>query len=111
MKGKTMTSLKLATKKPSQRNPVNDEFDAGGVVKVLVVLGGFTESPYLLSRVKQTFASRVGSIVCPPNPGSGICQGAVALAFNPSIIMSRICKRTYGYSSRMPFESACDQIE
>ena len=85
--------------------------EAGGAVKVLALVGGFAESPYLISMMRQTFACRVGSIVCPPHRGSAVCQGAVALAFNPSTIVSRICKKTYGFEINLPFEAGVDPVE
>ncbi|KAG0593064.1 hypothetical protein KC19_1G303000 [Ceratodon purpureus] len=85
--------------------------EVGSKVRFLVLVGGFTESPYLLHRIKQTFGAMVESIICPPNPGSAICQGAVALALNPGAVVSRICKRTYGYEIHRRFEKGVDPIE
>ncbi|KAG0603397.1 hypothetical protein M758_10G090700 [Ceratodon purpureus] len=82
--------------------------EAGGKVKVLVLVGGFTESPYLLRKIKQSCGAMAQNIICPPNPGSAICQGAVALALNPNAVVSRICKRTYGFAAQRPFEKGLD---
>ncbi|KAG0620323.1 hypothetical protein M758_4G207200 [Ceratodon purpureus] len=85
-------------------------FDAKGNIKVpvkaLVVVGGFVESPYLLDRILRRFANVVPHIFSPPNPGS-----AVALALNPNMVVSRICKRTYGFRVRRNFEEGVDPEE
>lgn len=80
-------------------------------VKVLVVVGGFAESPYLLDRIRRRFASVVPHIFSPPSPGSAVPCGAVALAANPGMIVSRICKRTYGFVVRSAFEQGVDPVE
>lgn len=82
-----------------------------GGVKFLVVVGGFAASPYLMDRIKRRFSPEVPQIISPPNPGSAVCQGAVALALNPASIASRISKKTYGFSSIEPFETGVDPRE
>ncbi|KAG0612543.1 hypothetical protein M758_6G035900 [Ceratodon purpureus] len=89
----------------------NQLLESGGAIKVLVVVGGFAESPYLLDCIRRKFSDTVPHIFSPPNPGSAVSQGAVALAFNPDIIVSRICKRTYGFAIREHFETGVDPIE
>lgn len=88
----------------------NQLFDAEGnikiPVKVLVVVGGFAESPYLLDRIRRRFANAVPHIFSPTNPGS-----ALALALNPHLVVSRICKRTYGFVVRSAFEEGVDPEE
>jgi hypothetical protein len=79
-----------------------------GGVKVLAVVGGFAASAYLMQRMKEAFRGRVPQIISPPNPGSAVCQGAVALALHPSTIGSRICKKTYGFLAVEPFEQGVD---
>ena len=59
-----------------------------GKVKVLVVMGGFAGSPYLMDRIKKRFAGIVPHIFSPPNPGTAVCQGAVMLALSPHITIS-----------------------
>jgi molecular chaperone DnaK (HSP70) len=81
---------------------------AGGGVRVLAVVGGFASSPYLMDCIRKKFASRVPQIITPPNPGSAVCQGAVALALNPNSIDSRVCKKTYGIHAVEPFEDGVD---
>jgi hypothetical protein len=72
-------------------------------IKVMVVVGGFAGSPYLMTRIKNSFAAEVERIISPPNPGSAVCQGAVALAMNPGAIISRIARKTYGVETCKAF--------
>jgi hypothetical protein len=66
-------------------------------VKVIVMVGGFSESPYLRKRIHGRFGRRVHQIVSPPNPGNAVSQGAVLLRFlRMRTIKSRILNRTYG---------------
>ena len=90
---------------------VSDQLKQVGSVKVLVVVGGFAGSPYLVDNIKRRFAGLVPQIISPPNPGSAVCQGAVALTLNPHAIESRICKRTYGFSCTYKFEQGVDPVE
>ncbi|KAG0618866.1 hypothetical protein M758_4G096700 [Ceratodon purpureus] len=77
-------------------------------IKVMFVVGGFAGSPYLIQRIRARFLRDVQHIVCPQNPGSAVCQGAVSLARNPEAIFSRIAKKTYGTSVTLRFDHAYD---
>jgi hypothetical protein len=77
-------------------------------IKVMFVVGGFAGSPYLIQRIRARFLRDVQHIVCPQNPGSAVCQGAVSLARNPDAIVSRISKKTYGTSVTLRFDSSID---
>lgn len=79
-----------------------------GSVKVLVVVGGFAGSPYLMERIRSRFAELVPQIISPPNPGSAVCQGAVMLALNPRHMFSRVCKKTYGIEFSPEFDMRRD---
>jgi hypothetical protein len=61
-------------------------------IKVMFVVGGFAGSPYLMRRIRARFKGKVTHIVSPPNPGSAIAEGAVALALHPEAIVSRVSK-------------------
>ena len=80
-------------------------------IKAIVVVGGFAESPYLVDHIRRRFANTVAHIFSPPNPGSVVSCGAVALTSNPNMIVSRICKRTYGCTVRCTFEPGVDPLE
>lgn len=72
-------------------------------LKALMVVGGFSASPYLMKRIREQFSSHVEHIVNPPEPGSAICQGAVAMGIHPLTVVSRIARRTYGQATSRPF--------
>lgn len=74
-------------------------------IKLLMLVGGFSASPYLARRVRAAFASQVADIVNPPDPGSAICQGAVTLGLFPEIVMSRVSRKTYGINQYVPFKA------
>lgn len=80
-------------------------------VKVLLVVGGFSSSLYLLRRIREAFKDRVPHIFSPENPGSTICQGAVALAFRPEVVVNRISRVTYGVACTRNFENGIDPPE
>lgn len=76
-----------------------------GEVKALMAVGGFSGSPYLLKRVKEKFLGQVGEVVCPTDPGSAVIKGAVMLGISKEdLVISRVCRRTYGQAIYMPFE-------
>jgi hypothetical protein len=76
-----------------------------GEVKAMMAVGGFSGSPYLMKRLREEFAGIVGEIVSPPDPGSAVCQGAAMWGISKQdIIISRICRKTYGMSIVRHFE-------
>jgi hypothetical protein len=84
-------------------------------IKVMLVVDDFAGSPYLMTRIKNSFAGEVQRIISPPNPGSAVCKGAVALAMNPGAIISRIARKTYGVETCLAFEEGdpaeyCTQV-
>jgi hypothetical protein len=62
----------------------------------MFLVGGFSESKYLQSRVKQEFKSRVPNISVPKQPIAAIVRGAVDYGLNKNVIKSRVLKYTYG---------------
>lgn len=78
---------------------------------MLVAVGGFAGSPYLMDRIRSRFSGIVPHIISPPNPGSAVCQGAVMLALNPNYMISRMCKKTYGIEFNPEFDKKLDLIK
>lgn len=68
-------------------------------VRVLMVVGGFSASPYLRKRIQSRFKTKVDEVIIPEDPGNAICNGAVQLHMSRDLIQSRIAKRTYGIES------------
>jgi hypothetical protein len=69
-------------------------------VKVIMAVGGFAASPYLMKRLRDEFTiPGHREVVSPPDPGSAVCQGAVILGNRlgrSTVIVSRVCRKTYG---------------
>ncbi|CAK9196229.1 unnamed protein product [Sphagnum troendelagicum] len=80
-------------------------------IKLMMVVGGFSASPYLMKRVRDTFIHQVEEVISPPDPGSAVCQGAVALAINKESIVSRIARKTYSIKFMQRFRAGLDPLE
>ncbi|KAL2621385.1 hypothetical protein R1flu_001590 [Riccia fluitans] len=73
---------------------VNPNLDA------ILVVGGFSSSPYLMKRIQEKFSSKVGRILNPVDPGSAVCSGSVAFgAMDAEVMLSRKSRKTYGICS------------
>ncbi|XP_024402004.1 uncharacterized protein [Physcomitrium patens] len=90
---------------------IADQLVQANGVKIIVVVGGFAESKYLMGRIKARFKEEVPHIIHPPNPASAVSLGAVALAFNPGTIVSRVSRKTYGFHCLRNFEKGVDPPE
>ncbi|CAG8685765.1 4639_t:CDS:2 [Acaulospora colombiana] len=73
------------------RNQLNS-----GNCQALFLVGGFSESKYLQSRVKEEFDSQVGTIAVPRQPITAIVRGAVDYGLKFSTIKDRVLTYTYG---------------
>ncbi|GES97296.1 hypothetical protein GLOIN_2v1884551 [Rhizophagus clarus] len=62
----------------------------------LILVGGFSESKYLQSRIKKEFSSKIKIISIPPQPVTSIIKGAVQYGLREEIVFSRVLKWTYG---------------
>nr|CAG8514883.1 14489_t:CDS:10 [Entrophospora candida] len=62
----------------------------------MFIVGGFAESPYLVSKVKETFNSAVPIICVPQNPISAVLRGGVIYGLNKKTIATRQLKLNYG---------------
>ncbi|RIB08541.1 hypothetical protein C2G38_2110890 [Gigaspora rosea] len=63
---------------------------------VMFLVGGFSESKYLQTRIRQEFNSIVRNIPVPPNPIVAIVKGAVQFGLTQEVIEDRVLKWTYG---------------
>jgi hypothetical protein len=60
----------------------------------LLMVGGYSESPLLQQRIKNTFPNM--KLVVPSDAGLAVLKGAVIYGHNPAVIAQRVCKYTYG---------------
>ena len=74
-------------------------------VRVIMVVGGFASSPYLMKRLRERFTvPGITEVVSPPDPGSAVCQGAAMITTQLGhAIVSRVLKKTYGVGATRTF--------
>ncbi|XP_060559750.1 heat shock 70 kDa protein 12A-like [Ruditapes philippinarum] len=73
---------------------------------ILLMVGGYSESPLLQQRIKETFPNM--KIVVPSDAGLAVLKGAVIYGHNTSVIAQRVCKYTYGNGYAHEFSPDCD---
>ena len=80
-------------------------------IEAIYMVGGFSESPYLLDRMitmfdgKKLYDSKKRlHVLSPDEPASAVIQGAVVYGHQPNAIDSRICKYSYGIARMMRFK-------
>ncbi|CAG8643167.1 11249_t:CDS:2, partial [Racocetra fulgida] len=71
---------------------------------VMFLVGGFSESRYLQSRIRQEFNGIVKNIPVPPNPIVAIVKGAVQFGLKQEVIDDRVLKWTYDWTPDDPPE-------
>lgn len=76
----------------------SDEADDG---KVIIMVGGFSESDFLQKRIKNEFKNC--KVVIPQGCGLAVLKGAVLYGHDPDIIAARIVKYTYGVAVNTRF--------
>jgi hypothetical protein len=70
--------------------------EASNRCSAMFLVGGFSESPYLLNRVRETFKDQVPIIAVPALPIAAVVRGAVTYGLNAEIVHERVLKWTYG---------------
>ncbi|XP_052280334.1 heat shock 70 kDa protein 12A-like [Dreissena polymorpha] len=73
----------------------------------ILLVGGFSESPYLQSVMRKTFDVAFGGeakVIIPNEPSLAVVHGAVLYCLKPFAIAARVCKYTYGIARLMRFE-------
>ncbi|KAI9015322.1 hypothetical protein CLU79DRAFT_707695 [Phycomyces nitens] len=80
-------------------------------IDALFVVGGFGQSKYLGTRIKETFDARVGSIAIPSRGEISVMRGAVMFGHNPGKVSHRILRRTYGIVIDDQFDFVLDSHE
>ncbi|GES84968.1 hypothetical protein GLOIN_2v1702288 [Rhizophagus clarus] len=62
---------------------------------VMFLVGGFSESKYLQTKVKQTFGDKI-KIAVPPRPVIAVVSGACEYGLDTKAVSTRVLKWTYG---------------
>ncbi|KAH3690945.1 heat shock 70 kDa protein 12B-like [Dreissena polymorpha] len=63
-------------------------------VGLIVLVGGFADSPYVQQRIRQEFPEK--QLIVPGEAGLAVLKGAVMFGHKPDIISSRVMDYTYG---------------
>jgi len=75
-------------------------------VDVILMVGGFSESPLLQEKIKTSFPRK--KIIIPSDAGLAVLKGAVIYGHDPSVIQERRARYTYGVGTSFPFKEGVD---
>ncbi|XP_065925054.1 heat shock 70 kDa protein 12A [Magallana gigas] len=75
--------------------------DATEEEKIIIMVGGFSESELLQRRIRNSFPSH--TVVIPQGCGLAVLKGAVLYGHDPDIIAARVVKYTYGVGTNTRF--------
>ncbi|KAL3879590.1 hypothetical protein ACJMK2_031879 [Sinanodonta woodiana] len=71
-------------------------------VSIILMVGGFSESKMLQNAIRSSF--RNVKVIIPQEAGLVILKGAVVFGHNPSSVLYRVCKYTYGVAISLRFD-------
>lgn len=71
-------------------------------VDFIMMVGGFSESPYIQHRMREEFGDKV---IVPSEPSGAVVKGAVMYGHAATVIESRMCKYTYGIAQLRKFQA------
>ena len=72
-------------------------------INFLILVGGFSESAFIVNEVRNAFPSK--HVIVPPAPSLAVLKGAVLYGHNPQSVTSRKMAYTYGVSTALPFDN------
>ncbi|CAG8499274.1 980_t:CDS:2 [Acaulospora colombiana] len=91
---------------------IDDQISKDGeLISSIFLVGGFSESAYLQTIIKEEFSSRVLNISVPVQPIAAVVRGGVDYGLNFSVIRSRVLKYTYGVLVNQVFSYLTDPID
>ena len=70
-------------------------------VGTILMVGGFSESSMLQKIIQKSFTNK--KVIIPIDAGLAVLKGAVIYGHNPTAILSRVSKHTYGIKMYGPF--------
>lgn len=76
----------------------------GETINFIFMVGGFSESPFLKSVIKDAFEKEDVHILVPRRPQVSVIRGACMFGLNPRSITSRVAKKTYGINTLTTFD-------
>ncbi|CAG8499243.1 18049_t:CDS:2 [Racocetra fulgida] len=86
---------------------ISGQLSTGGVCTIMFLVGGFSESKYLQSRIKKTF-NYIRTIAVPKQPQAAIVRGALEYGLKMDVIETRVLKYTYGIETENVFNETTD---
>ncbi|XP_068758558.1 heat shock 70 kDa protein 12A-like [Montipora capricornis] len=79
-------------------------------VRILFLVGGFSESPLLQARIKEEFKAKY-KILIPNDAQTAVVKGAVMFGKRPSVVVERCLSDTYGTGSYRDFIPGFHKLE
>ena len=76
--------------------------------EVVLLVGGFAESPYLHAKFTGLLADQSVRVIVPDHPSVAVLAGAVHFAYDPSVFMSWRAPFTVGIGIAQPFREGLD---
>ncbi|KAI8391423.1 uncharacterized protein BYT42DRAFT_556812 [Radiomyces spectabilis] len=80
-------------------------------LKAILMVGGFSRSNYLYSRVCDEFESKNINVYVPQRAEMAVTRGAVYYAMTPRKITTRVLRKWYGIDYTTPFDPLLDPPE
>ena len=81
------------------------EDEIGKKISLILMVGGFSESPFVQDVIKKEFQEKMGKkVLIPSEAGISVLNGAVVFGRQPENIASRVLRFTYGASISPRFE-------
>ncbi|KAK3606388.1 hypothetical protein CHS0354_042027 [Potamilus streckersoni] len=68
---------------------------------LVLMVGGFSDSKFVQERLKAAFPTK--KFVVPMDAGLAVLKGSVMFGFQPEVIRTRVCQKTYGISFHKPY--------
>ncbi|CAG8630288.1 10726_t:CDS:2 [Paraglomus brasilianum] len=75
---------------------IKAQLEKSRATSAIFLVGGFSDSMYLLQRIRSEFSSKIGTIAVPAEPIAAVIRGAVYYGLDMGTVTTRVLKRTYG---------------
>ncbi|XP_052816703.1 heat shock 70 kDa protein 12A-like [Mya arenaria] len=82
--------------------------DVGKKVSLILMVGGFSESPFVQKQMKGAFSKHSIKVLIPQQAGLAVLNGAVIFGRAPEAITTRVLRCSYGVKCGMDFREGVD---
>ncbi|XP_053402665.1 heat shock 70 kDa protein 12A-like [Mercenaria mercenaria] len=83
--------------------------DAGKKISLMLMVGGFSESPFVQKVMKTEFTEKTKvKVLIPQQAGIAVLNGAVLFGRMPEVVTSRVIRYTYGVKIVRKFQKGKD---